>query len=171
MKTVGIIALVLCLPVSLCSWQAAEQKPVAQATPSPASSSPGASDSRLGMDGPVRAEDVFKSVDIFKGKPATQVLIAMNAIRGSLGVSCTYCHTQFEWDKNGKPAKETTRKMFRMIGFINKTYFPGENRVSCWTCHHANASQVAYPKDAPHQAEEILHISAQDKDKPAEQVF
>jgi len=169
MKTVGIIALAVCLSVSLWSWQIAEQKPGASAAPT-ASPSPG-SDSRLGVDGPVRAEDVFKSIEIFKGKPATQVLIAMNAISGNLGVSCTYCHTQFEWEKNDKLAKGTTQKMFRMIGFINKTYFPGENRVSCWTCHHANPSQVAYPKDAPHQAEEIMHISAEDKNKPAEQVF
>ena len=128
MKTVGIIALAVCLSVSLWSWQIAEQKPGASAAPT-ASPSPG-SDSRLGVDGPVQAEDVFKNIEIFKGKPATQVLIAMNAIRGNLGVSCTYCHTQFEWDKNDKPAKETTRKMFRMIGFINKTYFQ-IGRASC----------------------------------------
>src|SRR5947209_20521440 len=83
----------------------AQNAPVA--TPSPAHA-----DSQLGLNGPVRAEDVFKSIETFKGKPATQVLLAMNAIRGSLGVSCTYCHTQFEWEKNDKPAKETTRKMF-----------------------------------------------------------
>jgi len=168
MKAVGIIALILSFAILFLSGQTAEQKSAAPTAPA---ASPSAIDSKLGADGPVRAEDVFKSIETFKGKPATQVLIAMNAIRGSLGVSCTYCHTQFEWDKNDKPAKETTRKMFRMIGFINKTYFPGENKVSCWTCHHANPSQVAYPKDAPHQAEEILHISAEDKDKPAEQVF
>jgi hypothetical protein len=109
MKTVGMIALTLCLSVSLWSWQTADQKPIAPAAPSTASPSLGASDSRLGMDGPVRAEEVFKNIEIFKGKPATQVLIAMNAIRGNLGVSCTYCHTQFEWDKNDKPAKESTR--------------------------------------------------------------
>jgi len=125
MKTVGMIAFALCFSVSFLGWQSADQKSTAPTTTSSPTSAAGATDSRLGMDGPVRAEDVFKSIEIFKGKPATQVLIAMNAIRGNLGVSCTYCHTQFEWDKNDKPAKETTRKMFRMIGFSNKTYFPG----------------------------------------------
>jgi len=72
MKTVGIIALAVCLSVSLWSWQIAEQKPGASAAPT-ASPSPG-SDSRLGVDGPVQAEDVFKNIEIFKGKPATQVL-------------------------------------------------------------------------------------------------
>src|SRR5262245_7528073 len=88
--------------------------------------------SRLGMDGPVRAEDVYKNIDTFRGKPASQVLLAMNGIRGSLGVSCTYCHTQFEWDKNDKPAKETTRKMFKMMGYIEGTYFDHKNKVTCW---------------------------------------
>jgi len=93
MKAVGIIALILSFAVSFLSGQTAEQKSAAPTAPA---ASPSATDSKLGMDGPVRAEDVFKSIETFKGKPVTQVLIAMNAIRGSLGVSCTYCHTQFE---------------------------------------------------------------------------
>src|SRR5689334_14805718 len=140
MKTVGMIALALCLSVSLWSWQTAAQKPVAPTAPL-ATPSPSATDSRLGMDGPIHAEDVYKSIEIFKGKPATQVLIAMNAIRGSLGVSCTYCHAQFEWDKNDKSAKETTRKMFRMLGYIEGKYFDHKNKVTCWTCHRGHAEQ------------------------------
>ena len=81
MKTVGIIALAVCLSVSLWSWQIADQKPAAPTAPTASTGS----DSRLGMDGPVRAEEVFKNIEIFKGKPATQVLIAMNAISGNLG--------------------------------------------------------------------------------------
>ena len=129
------------------------------------------SDSRLGMDGPVRAEDVFKSIEIFKGKPATQVLIAMNAISGNLGVSCTYCHTQFEWEKNDKPAKGTTRKMFRMIAFIDKNVFPRREQGKLLDLpSRPIPSQVAYPKDAPIKRKKSS-ISAEEKNKPAEQVF
>src|SRR5689334_17919767 len=96
----AVLLIILTMAVSL-------NRAVAQnaaATPTPAASSP---DSQLGLNGPVRAEDVFKDIETFKGKPATTVLIAMNAIRGNLGVSCTYCHTQYQWENNDKPAKQT----------------------------------------------------------------
>jgi len=169
MKTVGIIALAVCLSVSLWSWQIAEQKPGASAAPT-ASPSPG-SDSRLGVDGPVRAEDVFKSIEIFKGKPATQVLTAMNAISGNLGVSCTYCHTQFEWEKNDKPAKGTTRKMFKMLAYIEGTYFDHKNKVTCWTCHHGHPDQSKPAEQAPKEAEKFIHLTPEEEKKPAQEIF
>jgi hypothetical protein len=112
LRLISIVA-VLAASISL-RWQSEPQKPGA--------ASSHIADSRLGLDGPVRAEDVYKSIETFKGKPATQVLLAMNSIRGTLGVSCTYCHTQYEWDKNDKPAKEKTRKMFKMLGYIEGKY-------------------------------------------------
>lgn len=123
------------------------------------------------MDAPVRAEEVFKSIDIFRGKPAAQVLPAMNAIRGNLGVSCTYCHTQYEWDKNDKPPKETTRKMFKMMGYIEDKYFDHKNKVTCWTCHRGHPEQPRPTEKPQEQAEQYIHISPEDAQKPAEEVF
>ena len=125
LRLISIVA-VLAASISL-RWQSEPQKPSLPPSSSSATSSPIA-DSRLGLDGPVRAEDVYKSIETFKGKPATQVLLAMNSIRGTLGVSCTYCHTQYEWEKNDKPAKETTRKMFGMLGYIEGKYFDHKNK-------------------------------------------
>lgn len=142
--------------------------PAAQQTPTP---SPTPADSRLGMDGPVLAEDVFKSIEIFKGKPAARVLPAMDAIRGNLGVSCLYCHTQFEWDKNDKPAKEKTRMMFKMMGYIEGTYFDHKNKVTCWTCHRGHPEQPRPAEKAPQEAEKYIHLSPDDEKKPAEEVF
>src|SRR5262249_56785202 len=101
MKTLAVAAILLAGSASFYTrWPASTQsqspRPVLPAA-TPAAQQP---DSQLGLNGPVRAEDVFKSIETFKGKPATQVLLAMNAIRGNLGVSCTYCHTQYEWEKN-----------------------------------------------------------------------
>ena len=152
--------------------QATTQPPQSQpASPAAAAPSPGRPDSQLGLNGPVRAEDVYKSIETLKGKPATQVLAAMNGIRGSLGVSCTYCHTQFEWDKNDKPAKETTRKMFKMMAYIEETYFENKNKVTCWTCHRGHPDQPRPAERPPQEAEKFIHLSSDDQNKPAEQVF
>jgi len=164
------IAVLLAASISL-RWQSEQQKPAPSTDPSVGASSPNLTDSRLGMDAPVRAEEVFKNIEIFKGKPAAQVLPAMNAIRGTLGVPCTYCHTQFEWEKNDKPPKETTRKMFKMMGYIEGKYFDHKNKVTCWTCHRGHAEQPRPTEKPPEQAEQYIHLTPEDEKKPAEQVF
>lgn len=172
MKMLTATAVLLAVSLSFAMrWQAADQKPSPAPSPSAAAPATAQPDSQLGLNGPVRAEDVFKNIDTFKGKPATQVLVAMNAIRGNLGVSCTYCHTQYEWEKNDKPAKETTRKMFKMLGYIEGTYFDHKNKVTCWTCHRGHPEQPRPAGDAPKEAEKFIHLSLEDEKKPAEEVF
>ena len=162
------------LMISVCNLafcQTATQNP----QPSSQTSTPAAAQAQdaqqLGLQGPVPAEAVFKDIDILKGKPAGQLMPAMQAISGSIGVSCLYCHTQYEWEKNDKAPKQTARKMFRMIRFINEKYFPGENKVSCWTCHRGHPEQGRPSPNAPQEAEKLIHIDPADANKPAEQVF
>jgi hypothetical protein len=84
------------------------------------------------------AEKFFRNIDILKGKKASRLPGLMSALTGLLGVDCSYCHVKNEWDREDKPAKQTARKMFRMIEVINKDNFEGKNAVSCWTCHRGN---------------------------------
>ena len=84
------------------------------------------------------AENVFKNIEILKGKKASRLPNMMSALTGLLGVSCSYCHVPNEWAREDKPTKQTARKMFRMIGRLNKEEFEGKNAVSCWTCHRGN---------------------------------
>lgn len=84
------------------------------------------------------AEQVFKNIEILKGKKAGRLPAMMSALTGLLGVNCTHCHVKGQWDSEEKPTKQTARKMFRMVGGINKDYFDGKNAVSCWTCHRGN---------------------------------
>jgi hypothetical protein len=84
------------------------------------------------------AEKVFKNIEILKGKKASRLPGMMAALTGLLGVNCTYCHVNDKWYSEEKATKQTTRKMFQMIGGINKDYFEGKNAVSCWTCHRGN---------------------------------
>ena len=151
--------------------QSATQNPQSSSASPPATPAATQDTQQLGLHGPVPAEAVFKDMDIFKGKAAERLMPAMQAISGSLGVPCLYCHTQYEWEKNDKPPKQTTRKMFRMIGFINEKYFPGENKVSCWTCHRGHPEQGKPPADAPQLAQKFIHVEPADENKPAEEVF
>jgi hypothetical protein len=84
------------------------------------------------------AEKVFKNIEILKGKNASRLPGMMLALTGLLGVNCTYCHVRDQWDREEKPAKQTARKMFLMIGTINDQFFDRQNKVSCWTCHRGN---------------------------------
>jgi Photosynthetic reaction centre cytochrome C subunit len=84
------------------------------------------------------AEKVFKNIEILKGKKASVLPGMMAALTGLLGVNCSYCHVQDQWEREDKPTKQTARKMFRMVKTINKDNFDGKNAVSCWTCHRGN---------------------------------
>ena len=84
------------------------------------------------------AEQVFKNIEILKGRKASVLPGMMNALTGLLGVNCTYCHVQDQWDREDKPTKQTARKMFKMVKAINRDNFDGRNAVSCWTCHRGN---------------------------------
>ena len=124
-------------------------------------------------DKPAMAEDVFKNVQTFKGKAAARVIPAMDALTGLLGVECTYCHGAREWDKEDKPAKQTARKMFEIIGYLNDSYFAGQNRISCWTCHHGHPKPPAVAADPQRtaRAKQMIALAPADEARPAEQVF
>lgn len=81
------------------------------------------------------AEQVFKNIEILKGKKASRLPGMMSALTGLLGVNCTHCHVKDKWDSEEKPAKQTTRRHFEMQAQMNKEFFAGRNAITCWTCH------------------------------------
>jgi hypothetical protein len=84
------------------------------------------------------AGEVFKNIQLFKNMPAGRLLRIMEfAFTGSLGVDCSHCHTPGEWEKEDKPAKETARKMWGLMGRINNDLKQtiGKGTVNCTTCH------------------------------------
>ena len=119
------------------------------------------------------AEDVFKNVEIFKGKDAARLIPAMDALRGLLGVDCTHCHTQFDWANESKPAKQKARQHFKLIEMVNREYFGGGNAASCWTCHRGQAVPMKYQRDedAVAHATVAIQIPAASAELPAERVF
>ncbi|HEX8652383.1 MAG TPA: c-type cytochrome [Pyrinomonadaceae bacterium] len=95
-------------------------------------------------------EQVRKNIQVLKGLPDSQLFMAMNFMRASLGVSCAYCHVfnggdNWEWEKDDKPQKRTARRMIQMVFDINRSNFNGEKRVTCYTCHRGQTEPQALP--------------------------
>ncbi|MEZ4905233.1 MAG: c-type cytochrome [Spirosomataceae bacterium] len=95
------------------------------------------------------AEDVFKNIKIFKGRPAEQVIgIMENAWSKALGVSCNHCHNVDDWASEEKHDHAIARDMVAMVGKINDdligtmpSYATKDRkpRVGCTTCHRGEA--------------------------------
>jgi hypothetical protein len=80
------------------------------------------------------AEQVYRNVQALKGVPASQLQQVMALFTGSLGVKCSYCHTN-PFDKDDKPAKQTARRMIQMVFDLNRENFGGKEAITCYTCH------------------------------------
>jgi Photosynthetic reaction centre cytochrome C subunit len=97
----------------------------------------------------MNAEEVFKNIKIFKGRPAEQVLGTMeNGWSKALGVSCSHCHNTNDWASEEKHDHEIARQMVGMTGKINDevlaalpAYAQKERkpRIGCSTCHRGEA--------------------------------
>jgi len=89
------------------------------------------------------AEQVFKNIQLLKGMPAGRLLAVMEVgYSKSLGVNCTHCHVNGQWEKEEKPTKQITRDMSAMAKAINTEYLKGIKNlkspnpvVNCTTCH------------------------------------
>ncbi|MGH9476557.1 MAG: photosynthetic reaction center cytochrome c subunit family protein [Terriglobales bacterium] len=83
------------------------------------------------------AEQVFKNIQVFQGKPANELIPTMQFIASSLGVHCSYCHEENR-SLDTKPEKKRARQMVEMVYAINKSTFGGRNEVNCYTCHQGS---------------------------------
>jgi hypothetical protein len=91
------------------------------------------------------AGEVFKNVQYLQGVPAGTFMLVMNRWAEMLGVDCTHCHVQGEFDRDDKAAKETARKMARMIGAITKELYKFPTPMNCYLCHKGQLTPVAFP--------------------------
>ena len=86
------------------------------------------------------AEQVWKNIQVFKGRPAIAVLRVMEqAFAANLGVECSYCHVEKQYESDEKNAKKIARNMWTM-----RAEWQAEARnasgndeaiVTCYTCH------------------------------------
>jgi photosynthetic reaction center cytochrome c subunit len=81
------------------------------------------------------AEQVYKNVQTLKGVPVGRWMFIMNMFSKSLGVDCTYCHVENQFEKDDKPTKTAARRMLRMVGSIAREIYKGPTTINCYTCH------------------------------------
>src|SRR5687767_15235379 len=86
------------------------------------------------------SEEVFKSVMLLRGIPVDTFFEAMGMFANSMGNDCTFCHVSEAVFDKAKFAESTprimkARQMIVMMNTINKQYFAGQTRVTCFTCH------------------------------------
>jgi len=83
------------------------------------------------------SDQAYKNIQVLKGVPVSQFMNTMFFQRYALGVSCSYCHVDGQWEKDDKPAKAKAREMERMVLDLNKNVFH-ETKVTCMTCHRGS---------------------------------
>lgn len=93
------------------------------------------------------AGEVYKNLEIFSRMPASRLDRVMEMFNKVLGAECTHCHVQDQWAREDVEAKQTARKMLRMVGSISREFFEGKGGPTCWTCHRgSNKPEMNPPK-------------------------
>jgi hypothetical protein len=100
---------------------------------------------------PLTTDKLFRNIQILKGIPVDTFFDAMGMFAASMGDDCTYCHSKdsvFRHEAFGDPTPriQKARQMIVMMQALNKTYFGGQPRVTCFTCHRGSYSPVNAPR-------------------------
>ena len=109
---------------------------------------------------PLTSDTAFKNVTMLKGLSVDNFFEAMGMFANAMGNDCTFCHDkQAYFDKSlfatQTPRMMRARQMMVMMNTINKTYFNGETRVTCFTCHQGNEQPKRVPNLALQYGEPI----------------
>jgi hypothetical protein len=99
---------------------------------------------------PLVSDTLYKNVQVLKGIPIDTFFDVMGMFASSMGDDCTYCHVKeavFKHEAFGEatPRIQRARQMIVMMQALNKNYFGGAPRVTCFTCHRGNNSPVDSP--------------------------
>lgn len=92
---------------------------------------------------PLLAEQVFKNVQVLKGIPVNEFMGTMGVFSAALGMSCEDCHAanDSKWENyaaDTSERKRTARRMVAMMFTINKSFFGGQQVVTCYSCHRGS---------------------------------
>jgi hypothetical protein len=89
------------------------------------------------------SDTVFKNVQVLKGIPVDEFMDTMGMFASALGYDCTSCHAPEVLQNRAAfavttPQIQRARGMIGMMNTLNRTYFGGAQRVSCFTCHRGH---------------------------------
>ncbi|MDA1184826.1 MAG: photosynthetic reaction center cytochrome c subunit family protein [Acidobacteria bacterium] len=96
------------------------------------------------------AEEVYSDVQVLKGIPVDEFNDTMGMFASALLLDCVGCHSPAITHDPAAfaiptPRIQRARQMVVMMNGINRTYFGGEQRVTCFTCHNGDY----FPGQAP----------------------
>ena len=112
-------------------------------------------------------EEVFKTVQLLRGIPVDTFFEVMGTFANSMGNDCTFCHaSNAALDKSAfatqTPRIQRARQMITMMQTINKQFFGGAPRVTCFTCHGGSNVPKADPSFMSQYGEPVLDPDARD---------
>jgi photosynthetic reaction center cytochrome c subunit len=115
---------------------------------------------------PLTAGQFFKNVTVLANLPVNEFMTTMGFFSASLGYSCENCHggdTGWEnYAAENREKKQTARRMILMMTAINKTYFGGQQVLTCYTCHRGGDQPTITPNLAalysppPEEAKDVV---------------
>jgi hypothetical protein len=96
------------------------------------------------------AEEVYLNVQVLKGIPVDRFNDTMGMFSAALLLDCVGCHSpQITSDTKAfavaTPRIQRARQMVVMMNTINKMYFGGQPRVTCFTCHGGDPQPERVP--------------------------
>ena len=99
---------------------------------------------------PLLAEDVYLNVQVLQGLPVDTFNDTMGMFASALLLDCVGCHVnEINFDPaafaTATPRIQRARQMVIMMNAMNRTYFGGEQRITCFTCHHGDYQPAAAP--------------------------
>jgi hypothetical protein len=112
-------------------------------------------------------EETFKTVQLLRGIPVDTFFEVMGTFASSMGNDCTFCHAANSALNKSAFAEQTprivkARQMIQMMQAINKQYFGGAPRVTCFTCHGGSNVPKADPSFMSQYGEPVLDPDARD---------
>jgi len=133
---------------------------------SPAGGQAGSAAQNAGERVPM-VEEVFKTVVLLRGIPVDTFFEVMGTFASSMGNDCTFCHaSNAALDKSAfatpTPRLQRARQMIVMMNALNKQYFNGQPRVSCFTCHNGSNRPKADPSFMSQYGEPVLDPDERD---------
>lgn len=99
---------------------------------------------------PPMAENVYLNVQVLKGIPVDRFNDTMGMFSAALLLDCVGCHDpKITSDPKAfalpTPRIQRARQMVVMMNAINRMYFGGQQRVSCFTCHTGDPQPERVP--------------------------
>jgi outer membrane lipoprotein-sorting protein len=106
--------------------------------------------SQAGTSPPPTAESVYLNVQVLKGIPVDRFNDTMGMFSAALLLDCVGCHdAKITSDPKAfalpTPRIQRARQMVLMMNTLNRTYFGGQARVTCFTCHHGDTQPERSP--------------------------